>query len=108
MGNHTSRGQQRDKPYLVALRMEIAAAGEDSKALRRIAKAHLEKAAAGDIAAIKELADRLDGKVPQAVTGEDGGPIEIEHSDAKDRLAHLLASEVAAEEASSSAGGADK
>jgi hypothetical protein len=44
-----------------ALRMEIAAV-EDFKDLRSIARAHLEKARSGDIAAIKELAARLDGK----------------------------------------------
>jgi hypothetical protein len=31
----------------------------------------------GNINAIKEIADRLDGKVPQGVTGEDGAPIAI-------------------------------
>jgi hypothetical protein len=44
--------------------MEIAAA-EDFKDLRSIARAHLEKARSGDMAAIKELADRLDGKPAQ-------------------------------------------
>jgi hypothetical protein len=33
--------------------------------LRSIARAHLEKARSGDMAAIKELADRLDGKPAQ-------------------------------------------
>ena len=53
------RGQQRDKPYREALRMELAAAGEDMKKLREIARTHIEKAVAGDMQAIKELADRL-------------------------------------------------
>ena len=44
--------------------MEIAAA-EDFKDLRSIARAHLEKARSGDMAAIKELADRLDGRPAQ-------------------------------------------
>jgi hypothetical protein len=34
----------------------------DLKKLRQIARAHIEKAASGDMQAIKELADRLDGK----------------------------------------------
>ena len=44
--------------------MEIAAA-DDFKDLRSIARAHLEKARSGDMAAIKELADRLDGRSAQ-------------------------------------------
>jgi hypothetical protein len=40
------------------------------KALRKVAEAHLDKAMEGDMAAIKELGDRLDGKVPQAVVGD--------------------------------------
>jgi hypothetical protein len=65
MANHTSRGQQRDKPYREALRMELAAAGDDLKALRLIARAHIAAAQNGDMPAIKELADRLDGKPAQ-------------------------------------------
>src|SRR5215475_11593370 len=65
------RGQQRDKPYREALRMELAAAGEDMKKLREIAKVHIARCEAGDMQAIKELADRLDGKPAQI----------LEHSD---------------------------
>lgn len=72
------RGQQRDKPFLAALRLEIAEAGGDPKQLRRIAKKLLAKAEEGDVHAIREVADRLDGKVPQAITGEDGGaPVSV-------------------------------
>jgi hypothetical protein len=56
------RGQQRDKPYREALRIELAAAGEDMKKLREIAKVHIARCEAGDMQAIKELADRLDGR----------------------------------------------
>ena len=72
------RGQQRDKPFRDALRMEIAAAGEDHKALRKVARALLTKAAAGDVHAIREIGDRMDGKVAQALVGDDrSGPIMI-------------------------------
>ena len=47
------------------------AKGEDMKKVREIARTHIEKAAAGDMQAIKELADRLDGKPAQM----------LEHSD---------------------------
>jgi hypothetical protein len=60
--NRPPRGQQRDKPYREALRMELAAAGEDMKKLREIARVHIARCEAGDMQAIKELANRLDGK----------------------------------------------
>src|SRR5215467_3186332 len=72
------RGQQRDKPYREALRMELAAAGEDMKKLREIAKVHIARCEAGDMQAIKELADRLDGRPAQILehSGPDSNPIE--------------------------------
>jgi hypothetical protein len=85
----THRGQQRDKPFRDALRMEIAAAGEDLKELRRVARALLDKAALGDVGAIKEVADRLDGKVAQPVAGDDEAPaIKVEWTDDR-RIAAL-------------------
>lgn len=51
--------------------MEIAAAGDSMKALRKIAKKLLTRGYAGDMQAIKEIADRMDGKVPQAIVGDD-------------------------------------
>ena len=47
--------------------MEIAAAGDDHKALRKIAAALLAKAGDVDVPAINALADRTDGKVAQAL-----------------------------------------
>jgi hypothetical protein len=73
------RGQQRDKPYRDALRIEakLAEDGEDSPApkgsLRWIARQQLERAGE-DTSAAKEIADRLDGKVAQPVSGDDDGP----------------------------------
>jgi hypothetical protein len=57
--------------------IQRAIAQGDPERLRKIAEALLEKAAEGDMAAIKELGDRLDGKTAQQIimTGEDGGPV---------------------------------
>jgi hypothetical protein len=77
MANPSSRGQQRDKPFRDALRAEIAAAqgDDDFKSLRRIARELLKSAGRGDVQAIREVADRLDGKVPQAhIGGDDDDP----------------------------------
>jgi hypothetical protein len=53
--------------YREARRMELAAAGKDLKKLREIARIHIEKAAMGDMHAIRELRDTLDGKPAQAL-----------------------------------------
>jgi hypothetical protein len=66
--------QNKDKPYRDALRRAIARAEQnknDPHALDRIAEKHLARAAAGDVQAIKELADRLDGKPAQSIIGGD-------------------------------------
>jgi hypothetical protein len=42
--NRPPRGQQRDKPYREALRMELAAAGENMMALREIANIEISGA----------------------------------------------------------------
>lgn len=60
------------KPFRDALRAEIADAGDDFKALRRIARNLIKQAQKDETAAlpaINTVADRLDGKVPQAVIG---------------------------------------
>lgn len=77
--------QNKDKPYRDALRIEAALLekGEDSPAhrgsLRWIARQQMLKAG-DDTSAAKEIADRLDGKVPQAVVGDDDSdPINVVH-----------------------------
>lgn len=73
----------RDKPFRDALRMEIAAAGEDHKALRGIARNLILLAGNPDpsaLPAISQIADRLDGKVPQGIVGDDeGDPVNVLH-----------------------------
>lgn len=54
------------RPFAQALRNAIAHSGSDRAALLTIANTLLEKAMAGDLAAIREVADRLDGKSIQA------------------------------------------
>ncbi|MCP5019813.1 MAG: hypothetical protein GY938_31685 [Ketobacter sp.] len=52
---------------------------DGQKALVEIAAQMLEKAAEGDMTAIKELGDRMDGKAPQAITvgGDESAPLVI-------------------------------
>jgi hypothetical protein len=51
----------------------------DGEKLRKIAEALIDKASNGDIAAIKELGDRVDGKAiaTQEITGADGKDLPI-------------------------------
>ena len=59
--------------------MELAQFGnptplpKDANGLRHVARALIQKAIGGDAPAIKEIADRIDGKVPQAMVGGDEG-----------------------------------
>jgi len=52
---------------------------EDVEAIQRIADKLVALAESGDVAAIKEVADRAEGKVPQAVIGDDENPINLIH-----------------------------
>lgn len=60
--------QNKDKPFRDALRTAISEADGDFKKLRRVADALIEKAMSGDVAAIREIGDRLDGKPAQEQT----------------------------------------
>ena len=64
-----------------ALRRALLVEDKKTKAtaLRRIADKLVTEAESGNVQAIKEIAERIDGKVPQAteITGADGGAIII-------------------------------
>jgi hypothetical protein len=59
-------GRPRAKPFRAALLAEIAKGGDDPMALRKVARALLRKGSSGDVSAIRELANRLDGP-PEAL-----------------------------------------
>jgi hypothetical protein len=62
----------KEKSFANMLNIAInEASAEGGTKLRAVADALVLKAMNGDVAAIKEIADRLDGKVPQAVVGDD-------------------------------------
>lgn len=68
-------GNPKSKRFYAAL--DRAILQDDGKRLRAAAEKMLDLAAGGEQWAVLALADRLDGKVPQAITGEDGGPMVI-------------------------------
>lgn len=72
-------GRPKSKPFKEALLMEALSAERGEKcvakkgSLRWNARRLLEM---GEVPAIKEIADRLDGKVTQGISGPNGGPIQ--------------------------------
>jgi hypothetical protein len=62
--------------HLIALLNEVDL--NDVPKVRRFAEALLAKALEGDVAAMKEVADRVDGKVPVQVQGDPDNPLTIE------------------------------
>ncbi len=72
-------GRPKSKPYKEALERMLATAAMDrgiaaDNAHDLIAAAHVAKCLSGDMAAIKEFADRTDGKVPNPIGGTDELP----------------------------------
>lgn len=74
-GQPGNKNASKNKVWIAALNRAVAQ--DDGKKLRNAAEKLLELAAAGDIAAIRELGDRLDGKAHQSTSIEnsDGTPI---------------------------------
>lgn len=76
-----SKGGKPDKLMRDALALElhrevdsdIDGKAKKVKRLRLVANALVEKAIDGDTAAIKEIHERMDGKVPQALVGDEDG-----------------------------------
>lgn len=87
--NTPSRGAKPDKLMRDALILELHqeaddANGQPTKKLRLIARKLIDLAAAGDVPAIKEVNDRVDGKAPQAV--DLSGSLAVSHEDSLEQL----------------------
>lgn len=77
LGNQNARkGGWRDA-LIAAANEQVKGDPAKRRKLHAIADKLVELAQQGEIQAIKELGDRLDGKAPQAITGADGGPLEV-------------------------------
>lgn len=104
-------GRRKAKPFFDALMIEAKAAenGEPCTApvgsLRWNARKLLD---AGEVATIKEIADRFDGKVPQALVGDDGeDPINMNVRLDAERFTRAIAGLFARTGESDSTGGTD-
>ena len=75
------KGSTNDRAWRDALRkaaFEYAEGNKGPKKIEIAARMMVDKLVAGDGTIMREFGDRLDGKVPQAVTGADGGPVIVE------------------------------
>lgn len=81
-GNPNPTGSKPDKlmrdAIMVALKREATdASGEKTKKLYLIANKLVDLAAEGDMQAIKEVNDRVDGKAPQTIGGDPDNPTPV-------------------------------
>lgn len=68
-----------EKTFTNMLRLALKEAHEDGKdRLRAVADQLVSKAVSGDIQAIKEVADRLEGKPAQAIQADINGELTIQ------------------------------
>lgn len=72
-----------EKTFANMLRIAISEAhGKGGNKLRAVADALVTKALTGDVPAIREIADRLDGKATQAI--EHSGELEVTSKEQRD------------------------
>jgi hypothetical protein len=77
MAGVAGRSGRKDKEWRDAIRLALARRDKgDEKALVRLADSLISCAEAGDIQAMKEIGDRLDGKPKQALEHEVGENLE--------------------------------
>ena len=68
-------GRSQDKAWAEAIRIAVNEPDDDGrKKLRRLADVIVARALAGDVTAMREIGDRLDGKPAQAIVGDDNAP----------------------------------
>ena len=74
-------GRRKNRPWRDAIERAITRANKEGmQAVDELADAFLAACLSGDVAALKELGDRIDGKVPQAIVGdEDEAPLNVVH-----------------------------
>lgn len=67
LGNNNNK---KNKSWSEAINRALLA--EDGKKLRALAEKLIEKGMEGDVPALREIGDRMEGKPIQAITGPDG------------------------------------
>lgn len=70
-----NKNGSKNRPWAEAINRALLA--EDGKKLRALADRIIDRALEGDVAALKEVGDRMDGKPAQALTNADGGDLVV-------------------------------
>ena len=76
LGNQNARKRHWAEAITAAVQKEIDPATGRRK-IHAIADKLMEMAEAGDIQAMKEIGDRIDGKAVQTISGPDGGSVPL-------------------------------
>lgn len=76
---HGNQNASKGKQWSAAIERALEKRGVSRiEALDALAEKLLQRCDAGDMTALKELGDRLEGKSAQPVVGADGGPVIVE------------------------------
>src|SRR5215813_8473139 len=78
-GNKLGSGRK-EKPFRDALRQVLARENGDVRSgLEKLAETLVRAAHAGEMPAIKEIIERIDGKVAQPLAGDEDNPLTLIH-----------------------------
>lgn len=75
MAGNANSGKRREAKFYAALNLALSDEKEHPQALRKIAGNLVKQAMDGEQWAIKEVADRLDGKPAQTIAGDPDAPL---------------------------------
>lgn len=75
-GQPGNKNATKNRLWEESLRRALLA--EDGKKLRELADKLIEKALEGDVQALKEVGDRIDGKPTQVIAGDPDNPLGFE------------------------------
>lgn len=78
-GNQEAKKANHKKPRIITQKLIARLHDAEGAALDRLISALLAKAQEGDVPAIREVMDRVEGKVPQAIENSEDGPLELLH-----------------------------
>ena len=78
-GNQEAKKANHKKPRIITQKLIARLQDAEGAALDSMIAAIITKAQEGDVPAFKEIMDRVEGKVPQAIENGDDGPLERLH-----------------------------